>query len=132
MSSTRPTRPRLARLGLTAARRYARIAPAAPHAQHMPSHIFVRLGLWTKRSRSNWKSYQAGVTYAKATGLPGGTPEELHALDYAVYAYLQRGQDSAARAAVAMAEADYDAGLARAGRVLQPDLDGGANSARAE
>ena len=95
--------PRLASLGLTAARRYARIAPAAPHAQHMPSHIFVRLGRWDETIRSNWKSYQAGIDYAKAAGLAGGTPEQLHALDYAVYAYLQRGQDSAARAAVATA-----------------------------
>jgi hypothetical protein len=96
--------PRLARLGLTAARRYARIAPAAPHAQHMPSHIFVRLGLWDETVASNWKSYQAGMVYAEAAGLPGATPHELHALDYAVYGYLQRGQDSAARAAVAESE----------------------------
>jgi hypothetical protein len=91
--------PALARLGLKAARRYAQIAPAAPHAQHMPSHIFVRLGLWNETIASNWKSYRAGEGYAKATGKPGA-PEELHALDYAVYGYLQRGQDSAARAAV--------------------------------
>ena len=93
--------PRLAPLGLDAARRYARIAPAAPHAQHMPSHIFVRLGLWDETIASNRQSYEAGSTYAKASGLPGGAPEELHALDYAVYGYLQLGQDSAARAAVA-------------------------------
>ncbi|HEX6432821.1 MAG TPA: hypothetical protein VFZ87_01195 [Gemmatimonadales bacterium] len=92
--------PRLARLGLRAARRYAEIAPAAPHAQHMPSHIFIRLGLWDENIASNWKSYRAGSSYAKAMGKPGA-PEELHALDYAVYGYLQRGQDSAARAAVA-------------------------------
>ncbi len=92
--------PVLARLGLKAARRYAQIAPAAPHAQHMPSHIFVRLGLWNETITSNWKSYRAGADYAKAMNQPGA-PEELHALDYAVYGYLQRGQDSAARAAVA-------------------------------
>jgi tetratricopeptide (TPR) repeat protein len=91
--------PPLAHLGLSAARRYASIAPAAPHAQHMPSHIFVRLGLWNETIASNWKSYQAGESYARARGIPGA-PEELHALDYAVYGYLQRGQDSAARAAV--------------------------------
>jgi len=96
--------PRLAHLGLRAARRYSQIAPAAPHAQHMPSHIFVRLGLWDETIASNWKSYRAGSEYAKAAGLPGGTPEELHALDYAVYGYLQRGEDSAARAAVAVAD----------------------------
>jgi hypothetical protein len=93
--------PSLAQLGLRAARRYAQIAPAAPHAQHMPSHIFVRLGLWDETVASNWQSYRAGADYAKAAGL-SGTPEELHALDYAVYGYLQRGQDSAARAAVAV------------------------------
>ena len=92
--------PVLARLGLNAARRYAQIAPAAPHAQHMPSHIFVRLGLWNETIASNWKSYRAGADYAKAMNQPGA-PEELHALDYAVYGYLQRGQDSAAQAAVA-------------------------------
>jgi hypothetical protein len=97
--------PRLAPLGLEAARRYALIAPAAPHAQHMPSHIFVRLGLWEETVASNRKSYEAGSSYAKASGLHGGTPEELHALDYAVYAYLQLGQDSAARAAVATGQA---------------------------
>jgi tetratricopeptide (TPR) repeat protein len=97
--------PRMASLGLDAARRYARIAPSAPHAQHMPSHIFVRLGLWDETVASNRQSYQAGVTHAKASGLDGATGHELHALDYAVYGYLQRGQDSAARATVATARA---------------------------
>ena len=92
--------PRLAHLGLNAARRYAQIAPAAPHAQHMPSHIFVRLGLWNETIASNWKSFHAGESYAKSMGRPGA-PEELHALDYAVYGYLQEGRDSAARGAVA-------------------------------
>ncbi len=96
--------PRLAQLGLIAARRYARIAPAAPHAQHMPSHVFVRLGLWDETVASNWKAYRAGMDYAEAAGLPGATPPELHALDYAVYGYLQRGQDSAARAALATSQ----------------------------
>ncbi|HEX6615645.1 MAG TPA: hypothetical protein VF046_05010 [Gemmatimonadales bacterium] len=95
--------PQLAHLGLRAARRYAQIAPTAPHAQHMPSHIFVRLGLWDETVASNWRSYRAGEEYARAARLPGA-PEELHALDYAVYGYLQRGQDSAARAAVAVAQ----------------------------
>ncbi|MGH7630803.1 MAG: hypothetical protein ACREOF_15735 [Gemmatimonadales bacterium] len=96
--------PRLASLGLPAARRYAKIAPAAPHAQHMPSHIFVRLGLWDETVASNWESFRAGMDYARAAGLPAATPSELHALDYAIYGYLQRGQDSAAGAAVATAE----------------------------
>jgi hypothetical protein len=97
--------PRLAPLGLAAARRYANIAPAAPHAQHMPSHIFVRLGLWEETVAANWKSYNSGVAHAKATGPWTTTGEGLHALDYAVYGYLQLGQDSAARATVAVAQA---------------------------
>jgi len=96
--------PRLASLGLPAARRYAKIAPAAPHAQHMPSHIFVRLGLWDETVASNWQSYRVGMDYAQSAGLPGGTPHELHALDYAVYGYLQRGQDSAAHSALKAAQ----------------------------
>jgi hypothetical protein len=95
--------PRLASLGLDAARRYARIAPSAPHAQHMPSHIFVRLGLWQETAASNWASYRAGTEYARSAGLPEVQPEALHALDYAVYSYLQRGQDSAANAALGIA-----------------------------
>jgi hypothetical protein len=97
--------PRLASHGLKAARRYMRIAPAAPHAQHMPSHIFVRLGLWDETVASNRQSFDAGMAYARTTGAPSATPHELHALDYAVYGYLQRGQDSAARQAVATARA---------------------------
>ncbi|HEY5939725.1 MAG TPA: hypothetical protein VIT87_02810 [Gemmatimonadales bacterium] len=97
--------PRLAALGLGAARRYASIAPAAPHAQHMPSHIFVRLGLWDEAVATNWKSYNSGVAHARATGPWTTSGEGIHALDYAVYGYLQRGQDSAARAAVAVAQA---------------------------
>ncbi len=95
--------PQLASLGLDAARRYARIAPAAPHAQHMPSHIFVRLGLWDETVASNWTSYRAGSDYAKAVGAAEVPPEALHALDYAVYSYLQRGEDSAADSAIRVA-----------------------------
>jgi tetratricopeptide (TPR) repeat protein len=95
--------PRLAHLGLTAARRYARIAPAAPHAQHMPSHIFIRLGYWDETIASNLAAYRSGMAHARAQGLsPVG--EQLHALDYAVYAYLQEGRDSAARAIVVTAQ----------------------------
>jgi len=97
--------PVMASHGLDAARRYSRIAPAAPHARHMPSHIFIRLALWEETIASNWQSYDAGMAHARAPGGKGPTGEELHALDYAVYAYLQRGQDSAARHAVATGEA---------------------------
>ncbi|HKA60541.1 MAG TPA: hypothetical protein VKD28_18125 [Gemmatimonadales bacterium] len=102
--------PRLASLGLDAARRYAQIAPSAPHAQHMPSHIFVRLGLWEDNIASNQRSYDAGLAYAKAQGLTGVLYHEFHALDYMVYGYLQLGQDAAARriatSADSMSQAD--------------------------
>jgi tetratricopeptide (TPR) repeat protein len=88
---------------LNAARRYARIAPDAPHAQHMPSHIFVRLGLWDETVSANWHSFDAGEAHARASGT-GSSPQALHALDYAVYGYLQRGQDLAARRAIAIGE----------------------------
>jgi tetratricopeptide (TPR) repeat protein len=96
--------PQLAHLGLEAARRYAQIAPAAPHAQHMPSHIFVRLGLWDETVAANGRSYQAGVDFARAEGRAGVAPHEFHALDYAVYGHLQRGRDSAALALLAVAD----------------------------
>jgi hypothetical protein len=78
--------PTLAPLALEAARRYAKIAPDAPHALHMPSHIFTRLGLWQESIDSNLASAAA----ARKNGLVG---DELHAMDYLVYAYLQKGQD---------------------------------------
>lgn len=89
--------PPLASLALPAARRYAGIAPASPHAQHMPSHIFVRLGLWDEAIRSNLASEAAARALAKAQGLPGSSSERLHAMDYLAYAYLQTGQDEQAQ-----------------------------------
>jgi hypothetical protein len=83
--------PTLAPLALEAARRYAKIAPDAPHALHMPSHIFTRLGLWQESIDSNLASAAA----ARKNGLVG---DELHAIDYLVYAYLQKGQDREALA----------------------------------
>ena len=82
--------PGLAPRGLAAARCYARIAPSAPHALHMPSHTFTRLGYWRE-------SIDANIASAAAAKRDGGTAEELHATDYEVYAYLQVGQDAAAR-----------------------------------
>jgi hypothetical protein len=96
--------PRLASLGLDAARRYAQIAPSAPHAQHMPSHIFIRLGLWEDDIAANQRSFEAGVAHARAQGWTGVAAHEFHALDYMVYGYLQLGQDGAARRIVARAE----------------------------
>ncbi|MEJ7931227.1 hypothetical protein WG922_14730 [Ramlibacter sp. AN1015] len=79
--------PPLAAHGLEAARRYSKIAPAAAHAQHMPSHIFTRVGAWAESVASNTAS-------ANADG--GKTWNSPHAYDYMVYAYLQMGQDRAA------------------------------------
>ena len=76
----------LAPRGLPAARAYAQIAPSAPHALHMPSHIFTRLGLWADSIESNLAAKQAAHQQ-------GDTGEELHAMDYLVYAYLQSGRD---------------------------------------
>ena len=79
----------LARRGLAAARAYAKIAPSAPHALHMPSHIFTRLGLWDDSIASN-------LAAVSAAEHQGDTGEELHAMDYLVYAYLQSGRDQEA------------------------------------
>jgi tetratricopeptide (TPR) repeat protein len=90
--------PALAELALPAARRYATIAPSSPHAQHMPSHIFVRLGLWEETVNSNLASEAASRAYAKEQGLPDSSSERLHAMDYLAYGYLQMGQDRKAQA----------------------------------
>jgi tetratricopeptide (TPR) repeat protein len=85
--------PPIAVQGLAAARRYAGIAPAAPHALHMPSHIFTRVGAWEDSAATNARSYEVA--------LKGGEfPEAYHASDYAVYAYLQLARDAAARRAM--------------------------------
>jgi tetratricopeptide (TPR) repeat protein len=83
----------LAPRGLPAARAYAQIAPSAPHALHMPSHIFTRLGLWDDSIASNQAARRAAHEQ-------GDTGEELHAMDYLVYAYLQVGRDEEARSVV--------------------------------
>ena len=95
--------PRLATFGLDAARRYAQIAPSAPHAQHMPSHIFVRLGLWDETIAANHRAFEAGLEDARAHNQPVA-PERLHALDYMVYAYLQEGRDREARSTIDTAQ----------------------------
>jgi len=97
--------PQLAILALPAASSYARIAPAAPHALHMPSHIFTALGLWQDSIVSNLASVAAAKSYVAKT-LPGVTPQDqLHAMDYLVYAYLQTCQDVEARHVVEEAAA---------------------------
>ena len=82
---------------LPAARSYAKIAPSAPHALHMPGHIFTRLGLWQESIDSNRMSADAGVAYSARTGADGVWDQTLHSLDYLVYAYLQTGRDAAAK-----------------------------------
>lgn len=84
--------PQLAELAVPAAKRYASIAPDSPHAQHMPSHIFTRLGMWDDSIASNLKSEAAGRALVKKKGFDGASREELHAMDYLTYAYLQTGR----------------------------------------
>ncbi|MGZ3296655.1 MAG: tetratricopeptide repeat protein, partial [Xanthobacteraceae bacterium] len=82
--------PALAEKGIGAAKRYSEIAPAAPHAQHMPSHIFTRVGYWKESIGSNTAAARAAKADKEFT-------DQLHAMDYMVYAYLQLGQDAKAR-----------------------------------
>ncbi len=84
----------LAEKGLKTARRYARIAPSSAHAQHMPSHIFTRLGFWKESIESNLASAESAKCYSEARSLEGAYYEELHAVDYLVYAYLQKGDNA--------------------------------------
>ena len=79
--------PPIAQKGLTAANRYAQVAPAAPHAQHMPSHIFTRVGYWRESIAGNQKSVDAAVGDPRYTA---------HGMDYMVYAYLQLAEDTRA------------------------------------
>ena len=89
--------PELAELALPAARAYAKLAPGSPHALHMPSHIFTRLGLWDESIASNLASAEKAHRYVEGV-LPGAASfDELHAIDYLVYAYLQQGKDDEAR-----------------------------------
>ena len=83
--------PPIAEKGLDAARRYAKIAPAAAHAQHMPSHIFTRVGYWSELIASNAEA-------ARVARESKDFHDQLHAMDYQVYAYLQLGQDQKAKA----------------------------------
>jgi len=89
--------PVLAPKALETARRYAKIAPSSSHAQHMPSHIFTRLGIWKESIESNLLSAESSRCYAEAAALTGSYFEELHAMDYLVYAYLQKGDNTNAK-----------------------------------
>jgi hypothetical protein len=90
--------PGLAEQGLPAAKAYAGIAPQVPHALHMPSHTFVRRGLWDEAIRANLASAEAAREYAAKYHPGAASFEELHALDYLAYAYLQTARFAAADA----------------------------------
>jgi len=92
--------PALAPRAIGAAQRYSEIAPSTPHALHMPSHTFTRVGDWQG-------SIDANIAAAAAARSAGQTPEELHATDYMIYAYLQTAQDSAAKHLVESADQSF-------------------------
>jgi tetratricopeptide (TPR) repeat protein len=87
--------PALSTQAIRAAQRYAVIAPASPHAQHMPSHIFTRRGMWDESIASNRRTADVALAFERKHGV--FVQDYLHALDYLAFAYLQQGRDSAAR-----------------------------------
>lgn len=93
--------PELASQGLNAARVYASIAPASPHALHMPSHIFSRLGMWNDSIQSNLKSADVAHEWLEQ-GRKGAYFDEQHARNHLEYAYLQTGQDAKALEQIAI------------------------------
>jgi hypothetical protein len=88
--------PGLARTGLDAAKKYAGIAPAVPHARHMPSHVFTLVGMWNESIASNRSSAEAARRFEREQKLGATWDQTVHALDYLVYAYLQQGRDGEA------------------------------------
>ncbi|MGC2413559.1 MAG: hypothetical protein WA459_12775, partial [Stellaceae bacterium] len=93
--------PELAQAGLPAAVAYAKIAPEVPHALHMPSHIFTRLGLWQQSIESNRAAHDVALAYARKTiGPDAFDGETVHTMDYLEYAYLQTGEDKKAKEVV--------------------------------
>jgi len=106
--------PALAQRGLAAARSYDSIAPWVPHALHMPSHIFTRLGMWDESIAANRASADASRAYAAMRHRDATEAEELHALDYMAYSYLQEAQDTKAKEIV-----DFAATV----RKTNPDLE---------
>jgi tetratricopeptide (TPR) repeat protein len=95
--------PQFAQRGLAAAQTYDDIAPWVPHALHMPSHIFTRLGMWDESIAANQASAEASRAYAAMRHRDASEAEELHALDYMAYSYLQEAQDAEARKIVDLA-----------------------------
>src|SRR5690349_4595495 len=95
--------PQFAQRGLAAAKTYDSIAPWVPHALHMPSHIFTRLGMWDESIAANRASAEASRAYAAMRHRDASEAEELHALDYMAYSYLQEAQDAEAKKIVDIA-----------------------------
>jgi tetratricopeptide (TPR) repeat protein len=95
--------PQFAQRGLTAAKTYDSIAPWVPHALHMPSHIFTRLGMWDESIAANRASAEASRAYSAMRHREATEAEELHALDYMAYSYLQEAQDAEAKKIVDLA-----------------------------
>src|SRR5213596_1028116 len=95
--------PALAQRGLAAAQTYDSIAPWVPHALHMPSHIFTRLGMWDESIAANKASAEASRAYAAMRHRDATEAEELHALDYMAYSYLQEARDTEAKKIVDLA-----------------------------
>lgn len=89
--------PELAEFGLNAARSYTLIAPGVPHALHMPSHIFIRLGQWQDAAQSNVAAYLAAKEYSRKNALDGAWDQQFHFMDYMIYSYLQSGEVDKAR-----------------------------------
>lgn len=100
--------PAHAEQGLEAARKYAQAAPAVPHALHMPSHIFTRLGYWDESAATNEKAWQISEDDVKRAGEPG-TLRDFHSLNYLEYAYLELGRYRDARRTLDIIAAQYDA-----------------------
>ena len=100
--------PSLALKALPAAKAYADLAPRVPHALHMPSHIFTRLGMWDESIATNRAAAEAARAYAAQHGRTATETEELHALDYQMYSYLQEGRDADARAVFDRVAAVHD------------------------
>lgn len=92
--------PGIAPSGVRAANRYAIIAPSVPHAQHMPSHIYILMGQWDSAVTSNQRSAAAAARYERETNMGAVWDQRLHAMDYMAYAWLQTGRDRLARTLV--------------------------------
>jgi len=92
--------PPLAKRGVAAANKYAKVAPSAPHAQHMPSHIYTMIGMWEESIAANQRSVATAREYVVRANLDGTLAGVPHAYDFMAYAYLQLGQDSKAEALI--------------------------------